>query len=81
MRLIRQLCGYGVPVAIPHIRTTSSGRPLLSLLAALLAIGTPLLAQEPPADAVKRIAENGSRFEAERGSYTYRQSFDFYELG
>jgi hypothetical protein len=39
------------------------------------------LAQEPPVDAVKRIAENGSRFEEERGSYTYRQSFDFYELG
>lgn len=81
MRLFRQLCRYGVPAASPHIRTTSSRRPLLSLLAALLAIGAPSLAQEPPVDAVKRIAENGSRFEEERGSYTYRQSFDFYELG
>lgn len=50
------------------------------LLAATLLSAAVCFGQEPPADAAKRIADNGSRFEAERGNYTYRQSFEFREV-
>ncbi len=52
--------------------------PLLAVF--FLALSVQALAQDPPADVLKRIAENGSRFEQERAHYTYRQSFDFYEF-
>lgn len=45
----------------------------------LLAFAPAVSAQEPPPDALERIAANGSRFQAERERYTYRQSFDFLE--
>jgi hypothetical protein len=38
-------------------------------------------AQEPPKGLLREVAANGSRFEEERGHYTYRQSFLFQELG
>jgi hypothetical protein len=42
--------------------------------------GASARAQDPPAGVLKRIAENGSRFQQERARYTYRQSFEFYEF-
>lgn len=50
------------------------------LAAFWLFAGGPASAQEPPADILKRIADNGSRFEQERARYTYRQSFVFHEF-
>lgn len=72
MLLVRQLCGCGVPPTIPHLRTTP-----LRLLLLLFALSA--FAQEPPADVLQRIAENGTRFEKERARYTYRQTFAFFE--
>lgn len=51
---------------------------MLTVFCLILTAPTP--AQDPPADVLKRIADNGSRFEQERARYTYRQSFDFYEF-
>jgi hypothetical protein len=34
----------------------------------------------PPPDLVRRVAAHGSLFEEELGNYTYRQSFQFFEL-
>jgi hypothetical protein len=53
---------------------------LPSLALFCLFAGGSALAQDPPADVLQRIADNGSRFEQERARYTYRQSFDFYEF-
>ena len=39
-----------------------------------------MAAQRPPRDLIRRIAEQGSRFERELENYTYRQSFEFLEL-
>ena len=50
------------------------------LVAFCLFVGVPALAQDPPADVLKRVADNGSRFEQERARYTYQQSFDFHEF-
>ena len=52
--------------------------PLVAVFCLIL--NTQALAQDPPADVLQRIADNGSRFEQERARYTYRQSFDFYEF-
>lgn len=80
MRVIHQLCAYGVPAASPHVRTPSHRlRGRLLFVATLLSTAF-CLGQEPPGDAAKQIADNGSRFEEERGNYTYRQSFEFHEL-
>ena len=52
--------------------------PLLALYCLILSPPAP--GQEPPADVLQRVADNGSRFEQERARYTYQQSFDFYEF-
>ena len=46
----------------------------------LLAFAATLTAAEPPDDLLQRVAEQGSRFETERGRYTYTQTFHFIEL-
>jgi hypothetical protein len=80
MRLIHQLFGNRVPAPSPHLRTTTRLSRLVVLTVGCLAFAASGLGQEPPADAPKQIAANGTNFQTERGYYTYRQSFVFYEL-
>lgn len=60
------------------------GKPLVyrsALALALLANAGPLLSQNPPPqDLLKRVAGQGSLFEAERAHYTYRQTLHFFEM-
>jgi hypothetical protein len=62
----------------------ASGRELFAwavLLCATLLALMGAAAQEPPKGLLRQLASNGSRFEKERGQYTYRQSFFFQESG
>lgn len=80
MRAVRRHRRPEVLVASPHSRTTPVGRFLPLLAVFCLLLGVPALARVPPADILKRIADNGSRFEQHRARCTYRQFFDFYEF-
>ena len=41
---------------------------------------SPAAAQQPPKDLLRRLAAQGSLFEKERESYSYRRSFSFHEM-
>ena len=53
---------------------------LLAWILVMIAALAPAAAAEPPADLMRRVAANGSRFERELDRYTYRQTFHFFEM-
>jgi hypothetical protein len=64
---------------------SGGGKPLVyrsafPLLALALAASAAQAQNTPPKDLLKRVAEQGSLFEAERAHYTYRQTFRFFEM-
>lgn len=56
------------------------GAGLLLLLCTSLASLAPGQPAGPPPDLLKRVAAQGTLFETELGNYTYRQTFEFFEL-
>ncbi len=64
-------------------RLIAGRRELLAsaLLGGVLLVSEGAEAQQPPKELLRELAANGSRFELERGRYTYRQRFLFQELG